>query len=424
MVSLDAVLEEQIAPKYQKKILFITSLMWMFDAAGVLVLSFTLPTISKLWNLDISTSANIISSTFFGMLVGALSVGIVSDVFGRKISNMIYFLFTVLFTTFIGFSNSPTQFIVRRFLAGVGYGGLMPSANAYLAEFTKKNLRGMYLVLLEASWAIGSIIIGLIAVLTVNTNWRISYFVFASGILLIPLLAKFPESPKFAFQKHGKKKLEELFPIETSDDIEYSINQKTKITEILKGQYLSRTIMIWVQWFNVSFTYYALFSWAPKIFAQKGLSSAKSLWFTFFMIVAQLPGYLSAAYFIEKIGRKKSLIIYTLGMALSALLWAFVSSEMLLIIVAILLSLFVLGTWGLVYAYTPELYPTVIRGTGNGMAGVVARIAGILAPQYAGFMLSKNKSLFEIFFYISLLSIVSTVVFGFLGVETKNRDID
>lgn len=139
MVSLDAVLEEQIAPKYQKKILLITSLMWMFDAAGVLVLSFTLPTISKLWNLDISTSANIISSTFFGMLVGALSVGIVSDLFGRKISNMIYFLFTVLFTTFIGFSNTPTQFIVFRFLAGVGYGGLMPSANAYLAEFTKKN---------------------------------------------------------------------------------------------------------------------------------------------------------------------------------------------------------------------------------------------------------------------------------------------
>ncbi len=111
-------------------------------------------------------------------------------------------------------------------------------------------------------------------------------------------------------------------------------------------------------------------------------------------------------------------------MALSALLWAFVSSEALLIIVAILLSLFVLGTWGLVYAYTPELYPTSVRGTGNGMAGVVARIAGILAPQYAGFMLSKNKSLFEIFFYISLLSIISAIVVAFLGVETKNSDID
>jgi len=63
----------------------------------------------------------------------------------------------------------------------------MPSVNAYFAEFLGKGLRGAYLVLLEASWAIGSILIGLVAVLTVQNNWRITYWVFAMGLLLLPV---------------------------------------------------------------------------------------------------------------------------------------------------------------------------------------------------------------------------------------------
>lgn len=423
MVSLDKFVEEKIAPVYQKKILLVTSLMWMFDAAGVLVLSFTLPTISKIWQLDIKTSANIISSTFVGMLIGALSVGAISDILGRKLSNIIYFIFTVLFTALLGVTNHPDMFIIFRTLAGIGYGGLMPSVNAYLAEFTGKGLRGAYLVLLEASWAIGSIIIGIVSVLTVNLDWRISFLVFLSGMVLLPILFRLPESPKFTFKKYGKKRLTEMFGTNFDEEIEYINDANTKIVDILKGKYLKRTVMIWFQWFNVSFVYYVLFSWAPKIFAQKGLDSTKSLWFTFFMLVAQLPGYLSAAYFIERLGRKKSLFIYTLGTSITAILWAFVSSTLQLITVAILLSFFVLGVWGLVYAYTPELYPTSMRGTGNGMAGVIARIAGILAPQYGGYMLNNNKTLFEIFLYLALLSLISALVVLFYGVETKGSDI-
>ncbi|MGC8821059.1 MAG: MFS transporter [Fervidobacterium sp.] len=423
MVTLDNVIEEKIAPSYQKKMLWLTSLIWMFDAAGVLVLSFTLPSISKEWNIDISASANIISSTFLGMLIGALSVGFVSDIFGRKVSNVLYFLFTIVFTTLLGFTTNSITFTMFRLLAGIGYGGLMPSVNAYLAEFTGKELRGAYLVLLEASWAIGSIIIGLVAVLTVNISWRISYYAFLSGFLFLPVLIKLPESPRFIFKKYGRTNLEKAFSISINDTIEQIPSSKVGIIDILRGPYLKKTVMIWVQWFTVSFVYYTLFSWAPKIFATQGISATKSLWFTFFMMVAQLPGYLSAAYSIEKIGRKKSMVVYTIGMGISAILWAFVSSTFQLIFIALLLSFFTLGVWGLVYAYTPELYPTTMRGTGNGMAGVIARIAGILAPQYGGFMLANNRPLIEIFGYLSLLSFIAMIVVATMGVETKQKEI-
>lgn len=423
MESVDVVVEKYVDRRLQNRLLFFTSLMWMFDAAGVLVLSFTLPKISQEWSLSLQQSANVLSSTFVGMLVGALTVGLVSDLFGRKLSNLLYFLFTVVFTALLGASKSAEHFVVLRFLAGVGYGGLMPSVNAYLAEFMSRSMRGAYLVLLEASWALGSIAIGLVAVLTVENSWRISYYVFLVGLVLVPLVLLLPESPRFAFKKYGKSGLERVLRVKVTEDVEELPKTKLLVADILRPPYLSRTIAIWSSWFVVSFVYYTLFSWAPKIFAQKGLSDVKSLWFTFFMMVAQLPGYLSAAYFIEKIGRKHSLFIYLVGMAAFSIVWAFVSNTVQLIIAALALSFFTLGVWGLVYAYTPELYPTPLRATGNGMAGVVARIAGIFAPQYGGYMLSKGNSLFQIFLWLSVLSVVASVVVMRLGVETKNKEI-
>uniref|UniRef100_A0A7C4GJR8 MFS transporter n=1 Tax=Fervidobacterium thailandense TaxID=1008305 RepID=A0A7C4GJR8_9BACT len=397
--------------------------MWMFDAAGVLVLSFTLPKISQEWSLTLQQSANVLSSTFAGMLVGALTVGVVSDLFGRKLSNLLYFLLTVLFTALLGTTKSVEHFIILRFLAGVGYGGLMPSVNAYLAEFMSRSMRGAYLVLLEASWALGSIAVGLVAVFTVESSWRISYYSFLLGLVLVPLILLLPESPRFAFKKYGKSGLEKILDVRISEDVEELPKTKFLVGDILRPPYLGRTISIWVCWFVVSFVYYTLFSWAPKIFAQKGLTDVKSLWFTFFMMVAQLPGYLSAAYFIEKIGRKHSLFVYFAGMATFSILWAFVSNTVQLVITALTLSFFTLGVWGLVYAYTPELYPTPLRATGNGMAGVVARIAGIFAPQFGGYMLSKGSNLLQIFLWLSIMSIVAGLVALRFGVETKNREI-
>jgi len=242
-------------------------------------------------------------------------------------------------------------------------------------------------------------------------------------LVLVPLILLLPESPRFAFKKYGKSGLEKILDVRISEDVEELPKTKFLVGDILRPPYLGRTISIWVCWFVVSFVYYTLFSWAPKIFAQKGLTDVKSLWFTFFMMVAQLPGYLSAAYFIEKIGRKHSLFVYFAGMATFSILWAFVSNTVQLVITALTLSFFTLGVWGLVYAYTPELYPTPLRATGNGMAGVVARIAGIFAPQFGGYMLSKGSNLLQIFLWLSIMSIVAGLVALRFGVETKNREI-
>jgi putative MFS transporter len=232
------------------------------------------------------------------------------------------------------------------------------------------------------------------------------------------------ETPKYSFLKGGKEALEKAIGSKICEDIELSKKEKTFIFSLFKKDHLKDTVVVWGAWFVVSFVYYALFTWAPKIFSSQGISVVKSSWFTFYMMLSQLPGYLSAAYFIEKWGRKVSLGVYFIGTGISTILWASVSGDISLLISALVLSFFCLGVWGLVYAYTPELYPTFLRGTGNGAAGVWARIAGIIAPYYTGFMMEKGKNLAQILGWICVIAILTGIAVLVFGRETRGKYLD
>jgi len=418
-VKIDEVISKYVTSQKQRKLLTLFSLAWMLDAAGVMLMTFTLGSIIKEWHLTAVQASSIASSTFMGMLVGALTSGLVADLVGRKLAMNLYLAFTIVFTVLNGTAQTPLIFGALRFLSGVGYGGLMPSVNTYLSESVSIRVRGRYLVLLEASWAVGSILIAWYAV-TLGTafGWRSVYYVLGVGALLFIPFLLLPESPKYAFAKRDKDELERVLQVKIVEDIEPVEKRSVPVAALLEKTYLKRTLMVWIAWFVVSFVYYGLFTWLPKFFASAGISEARSLWFSFFMMLAQLPGYLSAAYFIEKIGRKTSLAVYFFGTAAAALGFSLVNETSSLVIMGLITSFFCLGVWGLVYAYTPELFPTTFRGTANGSASVMARIAGITAPYFTAIFVGK-ENLFAALVWFALFSAVAAVFVLLWGVETK-----
>lgn len=422
-MKIDHLVEMYIPKSKQMKLLVITSLAWMIGAAGVMVLTFAVPDIISEWNVSTAVMSTIISSTFMGMLIGALSSGILIDFFGRKNGTLFYLAFSILFTFLFGFSNSPQVAIILRFLSGIGYGGLLPAVNTYLSEYTSIRIRGRYLVLLEASWAVGSILIAWFAVtIAEEFGWRWNFWIFLVGLLIFPFIIPEKETPKYIFKKFGKERIEKIFG-ELKDDIEPIEESRITIASLFTRRHIRKTLLVTVSWFTVSFVYYALFSWAPKIFvSQLGISIMQAKWFTFFMYVAQLPGYLSVAYLIEKIGRKMTLSMYFSGMGISALALFFVSGNLSFLIVMLVISFFTLGVWGMVYAYTPELFPTSFRGTANGYAGAMARIAGIIAAYFTGYFIDKSVSV-----ALTIIAIISLIV-GFLvfplGEETKAKPVN
>jgi putative MFS transporter len=424
---IDKVVEKYVPQSRQRYLLFTTSLQWMLVAAGVMIMSLTLPNILETLEGSVAMKNTIASSVFFGMLLGAFTSGYLSDTLGRKITNIIFLVIAGLFSALNGSAQTAGSFVTFRFLAGIGYGGLLPVVNAYLTEFTSIKIRGRYLTYLEASWAIGSILLGLFTVLTVNTwGWRPSYYALAiSTIPMLMITIRLPRSPKFAFLKGGKPSLEKALGCKVSEAVEMHKPEKIPLLALLKGKFLPRTLMIWFAWFSVSFTYYGIFLWAPKLFASRGIAASNAMWYTFFMLLMQLPGYLLAAYLIEKIGRKRTGIFFFAGTGLAVLFLLAVNSSITSGLFAVVLSVFCMGAWGFVYAYTPELFPTEMRALGNGSSGVMARISGIIAPYYATFLIeSGGNTTIVMTITLALFMLVGGFLIFRFGVETKALAIE
>ncbi len=424
---IDKVVEKYVPLKKQRTLLLLTSFEWMLVAAGVMVMSLTLPSIIENVPGSAAMKGTIASTVFMGMLIGAFVSGFFSDTMGRKYTNIAFLIIAGLFSWLTSTSKTGQEFALYRFLSGIGYGGLLPVVNAYLTEFTSIKLRGRYLTLLEASWAVGSILLGVFSVTTVESyGWSPSYLALAvASIPMLVIAFYLPKSPKFAYLKGGKPELEKALKTKVTEKVEMHKPAKIPIFELLRGKFLKRTLMIWIAWFSVSFTYYGIFVYAPRIFESRGLTAVNALWYTFFMLLMQLPGYLLATYLIEKIGRRKTSIFFFTGTAFGVILMIVVNTPLTLGMFAVVLSVFCMGAWGFVYAYTPELYPTEMRALGNGSSGVMARVSGIIAPYYTTFLLeSKGNTTLIMIITLAAFMLLSAFLFYKWGIETKEKAIE
>src|SRR5699024_1274646 len=95
-----------------------------------------------------------------------------------------------------------------------------------------------------------------------------------------------------------------------------------------------------------------------------------------------------------------------------------------LLISGAFLSFFNLGAWGALYAYSPEQYPTVIRGTGTGMAASFGRVGGIFGPLLVGMMLGAGYGINIVFGIFCVAIIIGAAAVAFLGTETKQIELE
>ena len=161
----------------------------------------------------------------------------------------------------------------------------------------------------------------------------------------------------------------------------------------------------------------------PKLLAGQGYSVVKTFEYVLVMILAQLPGYFAAAVLVEKIGRKATLAGFLGACAVCAYCFGQSGSTLEIMLWGSLMSFFNLGAWGVLYTYTPELYPVRFRAFGSGWAGAVGRIGGIVAPMVvAGMSGSGGFARIFVMFAVVLAAVVLVIVL--LGEETKGRTLE
>lgn len=386
-----------------KKLLGIAGTAWMFDAMDVGILSFVIAAVALDWGLTPEQSGWIGSMNSIGMAVGAFGFGILADRIGRK---NVFMITLVLFSVASGLSAFTTglgAFLVLRFLVGAGLGGELPVASTLVSESVEAHERGKMVVLLESFWAAGWLLAALIAYFIIpDYGWRIALILTAlPAFYAIYLRRNLPDSPVYVQSGEPKQ----------------SIVEKIKL--VWSKQYAKRTTMLWIVWFTVVFSYYGMFLWLPSVMMMKGFDMIQSFGYVLLMTLAQLPGYFTAAWLIERAGRKFVLSAYLIGTALSALAFGMAVSGPMLLTFGALLSFFNLGAWGALYAYSPEQYPTAIRATGSGMAASIGRIGGIFGPLLVGSLVAKGIGfpiIFGIFCGAIFIGVFAVLV---LGTETK-----
>ncbi|RTG94747.1 MFS transporter, partial [Thermus scotoductus] len=143
---------------------------------------------------------------------------------------------------------------------------------------------------------------------------------------------------------------------------------------LFRPPYGRRTLFIALAWLTLNAGYYGAFIWLPSLLVAQGYTLVRSLEYVLLITLAQLPGYLLAAFLVERVGRRPVLVGFLGLSALFAYLLGQAGSPGEILLFGSLLSFFNLGAWGAIYAYTPELFPTALRGSGAGLAAALGRV--------------------------------------------------
>ncbi|AHM57935.1 putative metabolite transport protein YceI (plasmid) [Peptoclostridium acidaminophilum DSM 3953] len=425
-----------------KKILFWTGIGWMFDAMDQGMVAGVMAAIGKDWELTTGQLGLLGSSGMLGMALGAALSGMAADRWGRRKVIMWTLIIYGIASGLSGFATSYPMLLALRFLTGFGLGGELPAASTLVSEYSPTKDRGRNVIILESFWAWGWIAAALVAYLMIPVyGWRTAFWVGALPALFAAYFRKVvPESPRYLELTGRIKEADELVGImEKQAGISYESgitanensnqqgNGRITFADLWSKKYIRSTVVLWVIWFGINFGYYGFVLWTPSLLVDKGFDLVRSFEFTLIMCLAQLPGYFSAAYLVEKVGRKMVLAVYFAGTALAAWLFGHAGSSLEVIIYGSLLYFFSLGAWGCVYAYTPEVYPTVARASGTGWASAFGRLGAFLAP-FVVPVVYKSFGTQAGFGYVFLMltAVFATValVVAVFGKETMGKSLE
>ena len=383
---------------------------WALDAMDVGLISFVGLAVANQWDLTRTEQSWLLSIGFVGMAIGAAVGGLLADRHGRRTVFALTLLVYGLATGASALATGLAVLLVLRFVVGLGLGAELPVASTLVSELSPTRIRGRMVVVLEAFWAVGWLLAALIGFFVVpvsDDGWR---WAFALGVVpalyAVVLRWGLPESPLF-LERRGRvqeaeavvRSFEESAGQEPVESPPLPPSPPRTPGALWSAVYRRRTAGIWLVWFCVNFSYYGAFIWLPSLLYAQGFDLVRSFGYTLIITLAQLPGYAVAAVLVERWGRRPTLATFLLGSAASAVAFGVAGEVWQIIAAGCALSFFNLGAWGALYAITPEIYPTSIRGSGAGAAAGFGRIASIAAPLLVPVILMAwgNAALFAIF---------------------------
>ncbi|MET0235873.1 MAG: aromatic acid/H+ symport family MFS transporter [Kibdelosporangium sp.] len=375
-----------------------TSLAWsavLLDGFDLVVLGTVLPVLldGKVWGLN-AASASVVSTVgLIGMALGALTIGALTDIIGRRKALLLAVASFSLFTLLCAFAPSVFVFGLWRFLAGIGLGGCLPTAIAIVNEHARSGRAGSATTTVMTGYHVGAVLTALLGILVIpDLGWRAMFVIGAApALVLVPLMWKFlPESAAFGRDRTAGSTIASLF----------------------KSNYLRATIAFCVASFMGLLLVYGLNTWLPQIMRAAGYNLGAALSLLLVLNVGAVVGLVVAGVVADRAGIRRPAILWFISAAVFLALLSVRMPQFGAYAAVFVTGCFVFSAQVLVYAYIGRTYVDGNRATALGWAAGVGRLGAISGPIVGGWLLTAGIAYpwgFYVFAVVGALGAVAVI---------------
>lgn len=353
------------------------------DGYDLGIISVVLPMITSEFHLSAVQQGLTAASTLAGIFFGGPLFGYLTDRFGRRKIFVMDLIAFVILGALQSVVTSNGQLLTLRFLLGLAIGAEYAIGQTMLAEFVPREGRGKRLSSLQAAWYGGFLLAVIVAYVMVGLgiDWR---FVLATGAVpgLATLLLRkgLPESPRWLVSKGREEEAKEIVDEHLGteyyedEDLAEESQETAKFSELFSRELWRRTAFACIFFTCLVAPYFAIFTFAPQVFAALGLTDPKA------SIIGSnavaFAGALAGMFVIEKVGRRSLLLTSFYVMVVTLVVIGVWGSAPGLILVAcfVAFAFFNAISGDLTGVYPAELFPSELRGSGVGFAAAISRI--------------------------------------------------
>lgn len=379
----------------------------LLDGYDTAAIAYIAPSLLTEWGLQRPDLAPVLSAALFGLVMGSLTAGPLSDRVGRRPVLIVAVLVMGAACLASAFAGDLTTLIAWRFLTGIALGAAMPTALTLVSEYCPARSRAFTTNLVFCGFPVGAALGGVLAAWIIPAfGWRSVLLAGGAAPLLLALflLLWLPESARFAVAR--AKPVEQirklLAPISAAaaDATRFVVaetatavgDRRGAIRLMLSRGFVVGTLMLWIAYFMGLTIFYAMVNWMPVLFRDAGLAPATAA-----LVASLFPlggiGSLFSGVLMDRFDGNRIVAVFFALTGLAFIVIGQIAGQVGMLMVAVLVTGALMNTaQSSLGALAAAYYPTQARATGIAWMMGLGRFGGIagsfLVAGLAGWQLS------------------------------------
>ncbi|MEM3906360.1 MAG: MFS transporter [Nitrososphaerota archaeon] len=403
--------------KHRWKVLISTSIAYLYDSYDLIILALSLPVLIKILNIPYGKAGLLHSVTMIGAAVGSYLLGMFAERYSRKWAIVISLIWFGVGTGCIYLINTYQQWMVLRFITGIGIGGIWGPAVAIISAHWAPKYRARAASFMLSTFALGAVIASIVARFVISQDWRVLFLIGSTSILagLIAIVTLPEDRQVISGVKEEKEILYAGYTGKTYGiGKEEAIKEKVGFGEIFKGGIGKFTLLGTLLNFAQMGGYWGAATWIPSFLVkERGLSMTTMANFSILMYMGMFLGYQVIAALGDKIGRKSAMRVSLLIEMIAVATYLFVPNAQFLFWWGIVVGFGFGGVFGIMGSYYAELFPERVRAVAGGFCFNVGRLGAVIAPFTVG-LIAQSSGLKTGLLSVPFIFAIALVVLMFL----------